>query len=152
MNHYVVVTNRILEPDSIISRVKTNYNGGLVTFLGVTRDETNGRHVRFLEYEAYDSMAEKMIQRILNESYDIWNITDAAVEHRVGHVDIGELSLVVAVSAPHRKEAFTACGFIVDRIKEVVPIWKKEYFVDGSVWVGCGTEHVEHISSRGSEV
>ena len=152
MNHYVVITNRSLEPDSVISRVKASYNGGLVTFLGVTRDETNGRNVRFLEYEAYDSMAEKMIRKILNETYDFWDIRDAAVEHRVGHVDIGELSLAVAVAAPHRKEAFAACGFIVDRIKEIVPIWKKEYFVDGSVWVGCGTEHVHHIPSQGSEV
>ncbi|MQF83131.1 molybdenum cofactor biosynthesis protein MoaE [SAR202 cluster bacterium AD-802-E10_MRT_200m] len=152
MNHYVVITNRALEVGSVISRVKARYNGGLVTFMGITRDETDGRSVRFLEYEAYDSMAEKVIRQILEESHELWNITDAAVEHRIGHVDIGELSLVVAVAAPHRKEAFAACGFIVDRIKEIVPIWKKEYFVDGSVWVGCGNEQVHPTAVHGSEV
>ena len=145
---HILITPKALDPEAVTTQVKGSANGGVVTFLGTTRDETEGRQVFHLEYEAYEAMAEKTIRQILNEVRERWGVTDAAVAHRVGRVDIGQVSMVVAVAAPHRKESFAACWYTVDRIKEIAPIWKKEFFKDGSVWVGCGTEADEVVSAR----
>ena len=125
----------------INSTVKYPSNGGIVTFQGTTRNNTDGHAVTHLECEAYEEMATKVIASILSEAESKWEIEDVVVAHRLGRVEIGEVSLVVAVGYPHRQQAFTACGYIVDRIKEIVPIWKKEFFNDGSVWVGSGTQY-----------
>ena len=146
----LLITDQPLDPQAVTSRVLAPTNGGVVTFLGTTRDETEGRQVLRLEYEAYGEMAEKTIAGILGELEQRWGVTDAAVAHRVGRVEIGQVSMVVAVAAPHRKEAFAACWYAVDRIKETAPIWKKEFFQDGAVWVGCGVEAHEAVPAVGS--
>ncbi|HUO05714.1 MAG TPA: molybdenum cofactor biosynthesis protein MoaE [Candidatus Binataceae bacterium] len=115
--------------------------GAIVTFAGATRRDNAGRRVIRLEYEAYEPMALLEIRKLAREAGERWNIVRIAIAHRVGKVEIGETSVAIAVSAPHRAEAFEACRFAIDRIKEVVPIWKKEFFEGGELWVGCQTSH-----------
>ena len=132
----ILITPEPLDAESVTALVKSTANGGVVTFEGITRDETGGRTVVRLEYEADPEMAEKTYQQIFDEVQERWSVTDVAVAHRIGRLELGEASLIVAVAAPHRAEAFTIAMYVVDRIKEIVPIWKKEFFEDGSVWVG----------------
>jgi molybdopterin synthase catalytic subunit len=115
--------------------------GGLVVFSGVIRNETGGRRVKFLEYEAHAGMAEAKMREIGETVHARWpGVKAMAIAHRVGRLEIGEASVVIAVSAAHRGEAFEACRFAIDRLKQTVPIWKKEYFEDGEIWVGLQSE------------
>lgn len=131
----IEVVHEPLEPEAVTAQVRRNSNGAVVTFLGTTRDSTGGRTVLFLEYEAYQPMAERKLAEIADEIRARWPVDDVAIAHRVGRLEIGDVSLVVAVGSPHRKQAFAACHYAVDRIKQVVPIWKKEHFVGGEIWV-----------------
>ncbi len=115
--------------------------GAVVTFAGTTRRDNAGRTVVRLEYEAYEPMALAEMRKLAREAGQRWNIVRIAIRHRIGRVDIGETSVAIAVSAAHRGEAFEACRFAIDRLKEIVPIWKKEYFEGGEVWIGCQTSH-----------
>lgn len=112
--------------------------GGLVTFSGAVRDHSKGKRVTRLDYEAYGPMAQKKLAQIGAEARARWPGTEVAVVHRLGTLFPGDLAVVIAVSAPHRKEAFRACEYVIDRLKEDVPIWKKEHAEDGEVWVGLG--------------
>lgn len=133
----IKITHDPLVPEQITSQVRQNSNGAVVTFLGTTRDSFERKKVLKLDYEAYEDMALKKMSDIRREVQAEFGIEDIAIVHRIGTVDIGQISLVVAVASPHRKEAFSACLQIVDRVKEIVPIWKKEVFEDGSRWVAC---------------
>ena len=133
----IEITHHPLNPDEVTAKVRKDTNGGVVTFLGTTRSFFEGRSVLYLEYEAYPDMALNQMEDIGRDIQAKWGIEDIAASHRIGRVDIGEISLVVAVASPHRKEAFHACHEFVDRLKQTVPIWKKEYFEDGSRWVAC---------------
>jgi molybdopterin synthase catalytic subunit len=133
----IKITYDPLDPEKITNQVRQDTNGAVVTFLGTTRVFSEGKRVVKLEYEAYEEMALKKLEEIRQEMRAEFSIEDVAIAHRIGPVDIGQISLVVAVASPHRKEAFLACHKIVDRVKEVVPIWKKEIFEDGSRWVAC---------------
>jgi MoaE-MoaD fusion protein len=115
--------------------------GAIVSFAGTTRRDNVGRRVLRLEYEAYEPMALAEIRKLAREAGQRWNIVRIAIRHRIGVVEIGETSVAIAVAAAHRAEAFAACRFAIDRLKEVVPIWKKEYFEGGEVWIGCQTSH-----------
>ena len=115
--------------------------GGAVTFVGTTRRDNVGRVVLRLEYEAYEPMALREMRKLAHEAGERFGIVRIAIQHRIGVVEIGEISVAIAVSAAHRAEAFEACRFAIDRLKEVVPIWKKEYFEGGEIWVGCQTSH-----------
>ena len=143
----IAITRQPLKPEEVTAKVRKDTNGAVVTFLGVTRLFAEGQKVVRLEYEAYDEMALKEMEKIRREMQAEWEIEDIAIAHRIGRVDIGEISLVVAVASPHRKEAFYACHRTVDRIKETVPIWKKEFFEDGYHWVAC--EDHEHTLVQG---
>lgn len=136
----ILLTRDRLEPDAVTATVRDGANGAACTFLGVTRDETDGRRVLYLEYEAYEEMAGKLLSRIADDILERWNVRHVAIAHRFGRLEIGEISLVVAIGSPHRAEAFAACQYAVDRIKQDVPIWKKEVFEDGEVWVGTEKE------------
>ena len=140
----IEVTHDVLHPERITARVRADGNGAVVTFLGVTRDTNEGRKVLYLDYEAYQPMAEKKLAEIADEIRGRWNAQDVAIAHRLGRLRIGEVSLVVAVASPHRKEAFEACQYSVDRIKQIVPIWKKEFFEGGEVWIE-GSHGVERV-------
>ena len=133
----IELTRAPLVPDAITAKVKADRNGGVVTFLGTTRGASEGRRVLHLEYEAYPEMAKKKLEEIRQEVKENWGIEDVAISHRLGRLEIEDISLVVAVAAAHRKEAFQVCHYVVDRVKQIVPIWKKEFFEDGSHWVGC---------------
>jgi MoaE-MoaD fusion protein len=115
--------------------------GATVTFVGTTRRDNAGRRVLRLEYEAYEPMALSEMRKLADEAGRRFGIVRIAIQHRVGVVEIGEISVAIAVSAAHRGEAFEACRFAIDRLKEVVPIWKKEHFEGGEIWVGCQTSH-----------
>ncbi len=132
----IQVTRQPVDPDAVTATVLGPANGGVVTFLGTTRDHTGGRRVVSLEYEAYEDMAHRELERIAREAAERFGVRAVSIVHRFGHLNIGEISLVVAVGSSHRREAFAAAQYAVDRIKETVPIWKKEVFEDGEVWVG----------------
>ena len=119
--------------------------GAICTFVGTTRENNVGRKVLRLEYESYEAMALSEIRKLAEEAGRRWEITRIAITHRVGVVEIGETSVAIAVSAPHRAEAFEACRFAIDRLKEIVPIWKKEHFEGGEIWIGCQTSHPPHL-------
>jgi molybdopterin converting factor subunit 1 len=115
--------------------------GAIVSFTGTTRRDNAGRKVLRLEYEAYEPMALAEMRKLASEAARRWKIVRIAIAHRVGVVEIGETSVAIAVSAAHRGEAFEACRFAIDRLKNVVPIWKKEHFEGGEIWIGCQTSH-----------
>jgi molybdopterin synthase catalytic subunit len=122
-----------IEP--IISETSSDADGALVTFTGMARNLSDGRRVTRLEYECYDSMARKELEKIGSDALAQWPVTNCVIVHRFGVVEIGESSILIAVSSPHRDEAFQAVRYIIDTIKKTVPIWKKEFYSDGGVWV-----------------
>lgn len=134
--NWVFVTADELDPAPLTNYVTTGVDGAVVIFLGVTRDHNEGRRVLQLEYEAYQPMAENKIVEIIGEMRSKWELGKVAIAHRTGRVDIGETSMVVAVGAAHRRPAFEASLYFVDRLKEIVPIWKREFFEGGEVWIG----------------
>ena len=126
-----------LSPDAIAAAVEDPSAGGIVIFSGVVRNETEGRAVKFLEYEAHAPMAEAKMREIGEGIRARWpDVRRVAMFHRVGRLEIGESSVLIAVSAAHRAEAFEACKHAIDTLKRTVPVWKKEHFEDGEVWVG----------------
>jgi len=135
MSNQVIITSNQILPETVTQNVRSKSNGAVIAFLGTTRNETKGRKVLRLEYEAYEPMASQKISEIVTEVQEKFSVSDISVCHRIGTIDIGEISLIVSVSSPHRKDSFQACQYVVDRIKEIVPIWKKEIFMDGEKWV-----------------
>ena len=131
------VVDRPLSPDAVAADVDDPGAGGIVIFSGVVRNETGGRPVKFLEYEAHAAMAEAKLREIGAEIRARWpGVKRIAMLHRLGRLEIGEASVLIGVSAAHRGEAFDACEFAIDTLKRTVPVWKKEHFEDGEVWVG----------------
>lgn len=110
-------------------------DGAMALFVGVVRNENAGRNVLHLEYEAYEEMAMAEMERIEGEVLRLWPVSDVRIVHRLGRLQVGEASVAVAVASPHRAEAFEACRFAIDTLKRSVPIWKKEFYADGAVWL-----------------
>ena len=130
------IVDEPIDVQSVTDKVAHSAAGAIVVFLGVVRDHsTDGRAVSHLEYEAYREMAEEKMAEIAAEIRRRWGFEHVAMTHRVGRLAVGEPSVVVAVATPHRKQAFEACQFAIDTLKETVPIWKKEIGPDGSAWV-----------------
>jgi len=123
-----------INAQGLIDHVRTGADGAIVTFDGCVRNQSHGRATNYLEYEAYESMAIAKMQEIAAEARANFAIDRVAISHRLGHLEIGETSVFIAVSAPHRPAAFDACRFAIDTLKRTVPIWKKEFFADGAVW------------------
>jgi MoaE-MoaD fusion protein len=119
---------------ALVRHVRTDSDGAVVTFDGCVRDNSHGRRTLYLEYEAYEAMAVAKLHEIASEIHASFAIDRVAIAHRLGRLEIGETSVFIAVSAPHRAAAFDACRFAIDTLKRTVPIWKKEYFADGAVW------------------
>ena len=129
------ITTEELSADQIIAQLNTPDIGAVVTFVGVVRGETDGQEVRYLEYEAYPEMAKPMLQQIGDEIRVRWpNIHEIAIVHRVGRLMVGQTAVIIALSAAHRQETFDALRYAINRLKEIVPIWKKEFFADSSAW------------------
>jgi len=134
---WIEVTTDPLSERAAAQAVEHPGSGALALFSGVVRDQTGGRRVKFLEYEAHGPMALSKMREIGAAIRSRWpTITRIALVHRIGRLEIGESSVMIAVSSPHRAQAFEACRFAIDTLKETVPIWKKEHFEDGEVWVG----------------
>ena len=130
------ITSDEIELGDVIRAVETGDAGAIVHFLGVVRNNTEGREVSYLEYEAYPPMAEKKMAEIAQEIHEKWGLDRVAMIHRAGRLEIGEVSVAVAVASPHRKDAFEACHYAMNRLKQIVPIWKREVWVDGEEeWV-----------------
>jgi molybdopterin synthase catalytic subunit len=131
------VVDTPLSPDTIAAAVDEPGAGGIVIFSGVVRNQTDNRPVKFLEYEAHAPMAEAKIREIGHAIHGRWaGVRRVAIVHRIGRLEIGESSVMIAVSAAHRGDAFDACRYAIDTLKRTVPVWKKEHFEDGEVWVG----------------
>jgi molybdopterin synthase catalytic subunit len=125
---------------AVDQEVRTEADGAVIVFRGVARRFSRGRDVVHLEYEAYPEMAEKVMAQIGDEIKGRWPVSNVAIVHRTGVLEIGQASVVIAVSAPHRGEAFDAAQYAIDRLKQIVPIWKKEVWSDGSQWIGWENE------------
>ncbi|MEQ9424943.1 MAG: molybdenum cofactor biosynthesis protein MoaE [Cyclobacteriaceae bacterium] len=133
----ILITDQRLDPDAIIKSVQYDGAGAINVFIGTVRNKTSDKSVARLEYEAYDAMAIKEIQKILDTAKSKWPIQKITVHHRKGTLKIGDAAVVIAVSTPHRKASFEACEFVIDTLKQTVPIWKKEVFEDGEIWVSA---------------
>ena len=129
------ITRERIDAQELIDAVQTPADGAVCVFYGVVREDSHNKKVRWLEYDAYPEMAEKKMREILDEAAQKWPEQRAAIVHRIGRLEIGEASVVIAVGSPHRGESFEACRYVIDRVKQEVPIWKKEVFTDGEAWV-----------------
>lgn len=137
------IVQDILDLRTLAQSVASESDGAIATFSGIVRGMNKGKKVLFLEYEAYPEMAVKMMERIGDEVKATWGLESLRIQHRVGRLNVGETSVVIVVSSPHRDDAFAACQYAINRLKRIVPIWKKEVFEDGEVWVEGPTETVE---------
>ncbi|HXV64607.1 MAG TPA: molybdenum cofactor biosynthesis protein MoaE [Vicinamibacteria bacterium] len=137
------VVHDILDVKTLARQVASQSDGAIVAFSGIVRGTNQGKKVLFLEYEAYPEMAVKMMERIGDEIRATWGLQSVRIQHRVGRLNVGETSVVIVVSSPHRDDAFAACQYAIDRLKRIVPIWKKEVFEDGEVWVEGPSEVAE---------
>ncbi|HEV2128814.1 MAG TPA: molybdopterin converting factor subunit 1 [Thermomicrobiales bacterium] len=135
------VTEQELDPRAVEALVAGPGEGAIVTFIGTVRNHARGRTVTLLEYEAYEAAAEKMLARVGAEACERWPDVTMAITHRTGALKPGEASVVIGCASPHRDAAYQASTFAISRIKEIVPIWKKEHYEDGSTWVGSETEY-----------
>ena len=133
-NYSITITDNPLNIDESIKFVQLDSHGAIIIFDGVTRDHTDKRKVLFLEYEAYLPMAQKKLELVAKEMCEAWDIR-VSIQHRLGKVEIGESSLIVIVGSPHREQAYEASQYSVNRIKQIVPIWKKEHFEGGEIWI-----------------
>lgn len=129
------ITAAPINAQELVDAVRTPADGAVCVFYGVVREDSRGRKARYLEYDAYPEMAEKKMRQILDEVRTRWPEQRVAIVHRIGRLEIGEASVVIAVGSPHRGESFDACRYVIDRVKQEVPIWKKEVFTDGEAWV-----------------
>lgn len=130
------ITREPLTAESVAELVRSPECGAVTTFLGTARRMSGGREVEYLEYEAYPEMAIRKLRQIAGEIEKRWSTDRLAIRHRVGRIDLGEVSVAIAVATEHRAEGFAACRYAIDRLKEIVPIWKKEVWVGGGEWIG----------------
>ena len=133
------LTEKPIDLGAVVAEVQDERAGGIATFIGTTRVHSRGRTVLYLEYEAYPAMAEDVMAQLADELKREHDLCEVAIAHRVGRVEIGETSVVIAVSAPHRADALAACKEAIDRLKMIVPLWKKEVYEGGEEWIGKGS-------------
>jgi MoaE-MoaD fusion protein len=122
----------------VLHAIQKPEDGAVILFDGVVRNNARDKAVRFLEYDAYEAMALKKLQEIGTRAKSEYAIRDIAIVHRLGHMEVGECSVIIAVASAHRGPAFDACRFAIDTIKKIVPIWKKEFYTDGEIWIEGG--------------
>ena len=137
MRRDVQILDKALNVEACSQFVEDSAAGGSCIFVGTVRNATQGRNVVRLEFESFIPMAVKEIDKILDLTLSKWRPLSVSVHHRVGKLEIGEAAVIIAVSTPHREAAFNSCKFIIDTLKQTVPIWKKEIFEDGQVWVAA---------------
>ncbi len=130
------ITENPIQTEDVIQKVESRNAGAITVFIGTVREMTNGKRTLYLEYQAYKSMAEKKLNEIGNEIEKKWPNTKVAITHRIGRLEISDIAVVIAISSPHRNNAYDANRYAIERIKEMVPIWKKEVWDDGEMWIG----------------
>jgi molybdopterin synthase catalytic subunit len=130
-----------------LSRSSTG-DGAVASFVGLVREQNQGRRVSFLEYEAYEPLAVRALQRIADEAREAWADTRIGVHHRIGRLELGEASIIIVAVSPHRAHAFAACRYAIERVKQIVPIWKHEHFEGGDVWLEGATADPEDEAAR----
>jgi len=148
----VRISRTPLSLERLVRAVRDPAAGAVVTFLGTTRNQNAGRRVVRLEYEAYARMAVVEMRRLAAAARRRWRLRKTAIVHRIGVVPVGQASVGIAVSAAHRAEAFAACHWLIDRLKEIVPIWKREHFRGGQVWIGAQSgpdDRTRSVARRG---
>lgn len=128
------IVREIIDTQSVVNGLRRGEDGALLVFEGVVRNQTRGRKTLYLDYEAYEEMALKQIESLAAQAVEQFKIREVALVHRLGRLEIGETSVLIAVASAHRAPAFEACRWLIDTLKRTVPIWKKEYFEDGAVW------------------
>jgi molybdopterin synthase catalytic subunit len=143
-----MITDRVLEGGDVVQAVSGPGDGAVTTFLGLVRDHNRGRRVTHLVYEAYEPLAIKALDRILGEAAEHWPSARLAIHHRIGRLEIGEASVAIAAASAHRAEAFAACRYAIERIKQIVPIWKHEYFEGGDTWIEGATADPDDRDAR----
>jgi len=146
----VAVTAAPLDLSTLIAAVaqSASADGAITSFVGLVRDHNQGRRVEYLEYEAYDALAVRALNRIVDEARQAWPDTRVAVHHRTGRLEIGEASIIIAAASPHRAHAFAACRYTIERVKQIVPIWKREHFNGGDVWLEGATADPDDQAAR----
>lgn len=143
------ITPQPLSVDDVVARLADPAIGAIATFVGVVRGETDGREVRYLHYEAYPDMAEEQLRQIGEEIHQRWpTIHEVTIVHRIGRLEVGEIIVVIAVSAAHRQDVFSATHYAIDRLKQIVPIWKKEVGIGGEEWKTESTGTSKHEGER----
>ncbi len=140
----VSITTQPIDVNAIYNAVRSVHSGGIDIFVGTVRDRSHGRRVKALDYSAYVPMAEKLMMEIEDAMRKQWPLHNVVLVHRIGTLALGDVAVVTAVAAAHRKEAFEACRYAIDRIKADVPIWKKEHFEEGTEWV-VGQHDVDYV-------
>jgi molybdopterin converting factor subunit 1 len=131
---YARIVREVIEAERIVAGLKRGEDGAALVFEGVVRNQTRGRKTVYLEYEAYEEMAVEQMESLAGQAVQQFQVRDVAIVHRLGRLEIGETSVLIAVASAHRAAAFDACRWLIDTLKRTVPIWKKEYFEDGAVW------------------
>jgi molybdopterin synthase catalytic subunit len=142
------ITPDVLDVTALVRQVETPGSGAVATFVGLVRENNMGRRVLHLVYEAYEPLAERSLQRIIDEAREHWPSAVLAVHHRTGKLEIGEASVAIAAASPHRADAFAACRYAIERVKQIVPIWKHEYFDGGDVWIEGATADPDDVTAR----
>lgn len=145
------ISKEPINTQSVIDKVVQREAGAITTFIGTVRELTYGKKTLYLVYEAYESMAVKKLAQIGDEIEERWEGSKVAITHRVGKLDITDVAVVIAVSTPHRADAYEANRYAIERIKEIVPIWKKEHWEDGQEWIGNQLETVPYPSGKPEE-
>ncbi len=137
----VAVTSEPLDLQALIEEISrtSTADGAIASFVGLVREENQGRQVSYLEYEAYEPLAVRALQLIIDEAGETWADTRIGVHHRTGRLELGEASIIIVTASPHRAHAFAACRYTIERVKQIVPIWKHEHFEGGDVWLEGAT-------------
>jgi molybdopterin synthase catalytic subunit len=146
----LAIGRETLDLNSLVAAMQadTGRDGAVVTFLGLVRNHNQGRRVRYLEYEAFESLALKTFGRISAEAEARWPGVRLALHHRVGRLEIGEASIAIAAASPHRADAYAACRYAIERVKQTAPIWKREFFEGGDMWIEGATADPEDAGGR----
>ena len=149
---YSAIVEQPIDVPAILERVSRSANGATVLFLGMVRDVNEGRDVTGIEYTAYRSMAERELATIVEEAAALADSGDVAVEHRLGQLEVGDCSVAIAVGHPHRGRAFEAARYVIEELKQRVPIWKREHYVDGTrEWVAAGSSSSSALVDAGGD-
>ncbi|RST77016.1 molybdenum cofactor biosynthesis protein MoaE [Siminovitchia acidinfaciens] len=145
------ITRDPIKIEEIYQKVVRRDAGAVTTFVGTVRELTHGKKTLYLDYEAYESMALKKMEQIVEEMKERWPVIEVAMAHRIGRLEITDIAIAIAVSAPHRPEAYEANRYALERVKEMVPIWKKEHWEDGEEWVGNQQGTKEYVTGKPEE-